>query len=415
MSRHGQGRGLLDTYRTRLQDEPFAGLVLLAGALVALVWSNSPWAHSYEALTEYVVGPATLHLDLTLGEWAADGLLAIFFFVVGLELKTEFVTGTLRDLRQAFVPILAAVFGMLGPALFYTAVQAASDSGAYHGWAVPVATDIAFAVAVLGIFGHGMPPGVRTFLLTLAVMDDLLGIVVIAIFYSGDLHLGALLGAFGVIAVFGVLVNRRVTAWWLLVPLAVLAWGLMHASGVHATIAGVLLGLTVPARTRRHEDEALTHAFTDRVQPWSAGLVLPVFAFFAAGVSVVESGGLEAMLTDPVSIGIYLGLPIGKLLGIWGGVALLIRLTRLRLGHGIDLADIVPVALVAGIGFTVSLLIASLSFDAADPRSAHARVAVLVGSLLAAVLGALALRLRVRVRIRGRGARRGYHPRRPEH
>nr|KEP23301.1 pH-dependent sodium/proton antiporter [Georgenia sp. SUBG003] len=399
---------MFSTYRRRLENETFAGLVLLAGAVVALVWANSPWRESYQALADHVVGPESLHLALPVSGWAADGLLAIFFFVVGLELKTEFVTGALRDARLALVPILAAVFGMVGPAVVYTVVQAVSGTGRYEGWAIPVATDIAFAVAVLGIFGRGLPPAVRTFLLTLAVVDDLLGITVIAIFYTEEIHLLALLGSLALTAVFALLVNRRVTHWWLLVPLAVVAWALMHASGVHATIAGVLMGLTVPALARGGEEEAMTHRFVERIQPWSAGLVLPIFAFFAAGVSVVDSGGLGGMLADPVAVGVYVGLPLGKLLGIWGGVALLTKLTRLRLGSGIDLADIFPVAMVAGIGFTVSLLIASLSFDPSDPASAHARVAVLLGSLIAAVLGAILLRLRAAVRVRGRAAQ---HPR----
>ncbi|MPV38341.1 Na+/H+ antiporter NhaA [Georgenia subflava] len=399
----GRRTGLLGTYRAKLENETFAGMVLLAGALVALVWANSPWRESYFSLAGYVVGPESLHLDLSIAAWASDGLLAIFFFVVGLELKTEFVTGALRDVKQALVPILAAVFGMIGPAVVYTVVQVVSGSGAYEGWAIPVATDIAFAVAVLGIFGRGLPSGVRTFLLTLAVVDDLLGITVIAIFYTEEIHFLFLLGSFAAIALFAVLVQRRVTAWWVLVPLAVVAWALMHASGVHATIAGVVMGMTVPAIARANEDKALTHRFVERISPLSSGLVLPVFAFFAAGVSVVDSGGLGEMLADPVAIGVYVGLPFGKLLGIWGGVALLVTFTKLRLGSGITLADIFPVAIVAGIGFTVSLLIASLSFDAADPHSPHARVAVLLGSLIAAVLGAIALRVRARMRVRALG------------
>ena len=407
-TRDGARPGIFSTYRRKLENETFAGLVLLAGAVVALIWANSPWRESYQALSGYLVGPEALHLSLPVSGWAADGLLAIFFFVVGLELKTEFVTGALRDIKLALVPILAAVFGMVGPALVYTAVQVISGSGRYEGWAIPVATDIAFAVAVLGIFGRGLPPAVRTFLLTLAVVDDLLGITVIAIFYTEEIHFLALFGSLALIALFAVLVNRRVTHWWLLVPIAVVAWALMHASGVHATISGVLMGLTVPALARPGEDEAMTHRFVERIQPWSAGLVLPIFAFFAAGVSVVDSGGLGGMLADPVAIGVYVGLPLGKVLGIWGGVALLTKLTRLRLGSGIDLADIFPTAMVAGIGFTVSLLIASLSFAPSDPASAHARVAVLLGSLIAAVLGAVLLRVRAAVRVRGRAAQ---HPR----
>jgi NhaA family Na+:H+ antiporter len=407
-TRDGARPGVFSTYRRKLENETFAGMVLLAAAVVALVWANSPWRESYQALSSYVVGPESLHLALPVSGWAADGLLAIFFFVVGLELKTEFVTGALRDVKLALVPILAAVFGMVGPALVYTVIQVLSGSGRYEGWAIPVATDIAFAVAVLGIFGRGLPPAVRTFLLTLAVVDDLLGITVIAIFYTEEIHFLALFGSLALIALFAVLVNRRVTHWWLLVPIAVAAWALMHASGVHATISGVLMGLSVPALARGGEEEAMTHRFVERIQPWSAGLVLPVFAFFAAGVSVVDSGGLGGMLADPVAVGVYVGLPLGKVLGIWGGVALLTKLTRLRLGDGITLADIFPTAMVAGIGFTVSLLIASLSFDPADPASAHARVAVLLGSLIAAVLGAILLRVRAAARVRGHAVQ---HPR----
>ncbi|MHB1064324.1 MAG: Na+/H+ antiporter NhaA [Georgenia sp.] len=402
MSTHTTGPiRIFAAYRDKLQNETFAGMVLLAGAVVALIWANSPWRESYQVLAGYVVGPQALRLDLPIASWASDGLLAVFFFVVGLELKTEFVTGALRDFKLALVPILAAVCGMIGPALVYTVTQVIAGSGIYDGWAIPVATDIAFAVAVLGIFGRGMPPAARTFLLTLAVVDDLLGITVIAIFYTEQIDIVFLVLSLAFIALFAVLVNRRVTSWWLLVPIAAVAWGFMHVSGVHATISGVLMGLSVPALAHAGGGEPLTHRFVGRLQPWSAGLVLPIFAFFAAGVSVVDSGGLGGMLADPVAIGVYLGLPLGKFLGIWGGVALMTKLSQLRLGDGLGLADIAPVSIVAGIGFTVSLLIATLSFDAADPHSAHARVAVLLGSLLAAVLGAIALRVRVRYRWRG--------------
>jgi NhaA family Na+:H+ antiporter len=380
-------------------------MLLLAAAALALTWANSPWRDGYAVLSATTVGPAALHLDLSVADWAADGLLALFFFVVGLELKTEFVTGSLRNVRLALVPILAAVLGMIGPAAVNTVVQVVSGSGIYRGWAIPVATDIAFAVAVLGIFGRGFPPALRTFLLTLAVVDDLLGIIVIAVFSSaGALDVLALLGSFAVVALFGVLAQRRVTSPWLLVPLGVLAWWLMHVSGVHATIAGVLLGMTVPAMRRPDEHESLTHRMVGRLNPLSAGIVLPVFAFFAAGVNIVDSGGVLGMITDPVAIGVYVGLPLGKFLGIFGGVALLLTVTRLRLDGGISLADIAPVSLVAGIGFTVSLLIASLSFPLDDPHSGHARVAVILGSLVAAVLGAVALRLRARTRLRAAGA-----------
>ena len=394
--------------KARLQDERFAGALLLLGAVIALVWANSPWRESYHALTGTVVGPAALHLDLSLGTWAADGLLAIFFFVVGLELKTEFVTGSLRKFSHALLPMIAAVLGMAVPALIYAGVQAFTDSGGGRGWAIPTATDIAFALALLGIFGRGLPPAVRVFLMTLAVVDDLLAITVIAVFYTEEIHFLPLAGALAVIAVFAAAVQRRVHAWWVLVPLALVAWVLMHEAGVHATVAGVLLGMSVPARTRGGEHESMTHAFVDRVQPWSAGLVLPVFAFFAAGVSVVDSGGLGDVLGDPISIGVMAGLVLGKPLGIWGGVALIVRTTRLKLGNGMDLPDLAGVSMLAGIGFTVSLLIAELSFGATTEGD-HAKFAVILASVVSAVAGALALQLRARVRIRGRAAEEPEH------
>lgn len=392
-------KGFIGSIPARLHHEPTAGMVLLTGAVLALLWANSPWREIYHTLSEYHVGPASLHLNLSLAHWASDGLLAIFFFVVGLELKTEFVTGALRDIRQAMVPILAAVFGMVGPAAIYVLIQLATESNGLHGWAIPVATDIAFAVALLGIFGSGMPPAVRTFLLTLAVVDDLLGIIIIATFYTESLNFIMLFAALAVVALFGVFVNMRVTMPFILVPLGVLAWVLMHTSGVHATIAGVLLGLTVPATMKRSEHRALTEAWSERFHPWSAGLVLPIFAFFAAGVTVVGSGPLDKTFFDPVAFGIIMALPFGKLIGIWGGTAVLVKITRLRLSGGVNLVDLVGVSLLGGIGFTVSLLIAGLSFGD-SPETDHAKIGVIVGSLLAAVLGAWALHRRTSTKVR---------------
>lgn len=383
----------------RLESEVFSGLLMVAAALIALTWANSPCRGAYESLSTTVVGPHALHLDLDLATWAADGLLAVFFFVVGLELKQEMVVGSLRDLREAALPMLAAVFGMAGPAVVYTAVQLVG-SGDVSGWAVPTATDIAFAVAVLSIFGKGMPPAARTFLLTLAVVDDLLAIIVIAVFFSHGLNVLALVGALAVVALFGLLVQRGVTHWFLLIPLGAVAWWLMHASGVHATIAGVLLGLTVPARPTRREPTGMTARFTHLVHPFSAGIALPLFALMAAGVNLVDAGGLGQVLTDPVAVGVYLGLPLGKILGIWGSVVVLTRFTGLRLGHGVDTPDVLGLATIAGIGFTVSLLIAGLAFGEGSTTE-HARAAVLLGTAISAVLGAVLLQLRVRTHRRG--------------
>ncbi|MDC4232596.1 Na+/H+ antiporter NhaA [Actinomyces sp. B33] len=385
--------------RSLLADETVSGMIVIVVAMIALLVANSPLSHAYHHLAHIEFGPASIGLHLSVHEWAADGLLTIFFFVVGLELKTEFVTGALRDMKEAALPMLAAAFGMIGPALLYVLVQAATGSTAWNGWAVPTATDIAFAVAILSLFGKGMPPTARTFLLTLAVVDDLLAIIVIAVFYSSGLNFLALAGALAVIAVFAVLVNRRITHWWLLIPLGVLAWALMLNSGVHATIAGVALGLVVPAtRTRQGQ---MTHDFVEAAQPWSAGLALPVFAFFAAGVTIIGApGGVASAVTDPVTIGIAVALPLGKLLGIWGSVAVLTRTTRLRLGHGVDLPDIAAIGLLAGIGFTVAMLIGGLAFTD-ETMVAHARFGVIIGTFAAALLGALALRMRLRVHARG--------------
>ena len=275
-----------------------------------------------------------------------------------------------------------------------------TGSAEYGGWAIPVATDIAFALAVLGLFGKGLPPATRTFLMTLAVVDDLLGIILIAVFFATDLNFYALLGALAVIAVFGCLVQKRILRPYLLWPVGIVAWYLMHLSGIHATIAGVALGMTVPAIQKRHEPHPLTEVFTEKIGFYSAGFVLPVFAFFAAGVDVVDAGGFEKMFADSVAMGVYLGLPLGKMLGITLGVLVMIRLFGLRLERSIGIMDILPISLVAGIGFTVSLLIATLSFPPEAPVEAHARVAVIVGTAISVILGGTAVKMRAKYRTR---------------
>ncbi|MDO5721912.1 MAG: Na+/H+ antiporter NhaA [Actinomycetaceae bacterium] len=391
------------SYMKFVADETRSGLLLVVAALAALIWANSPWSATYMHLSHYEVGPQSLGLHLSLSHWAADGILTVFFFVVGLELKTEFVTGALRDVREAALPMLAAFFGMVGPALVYLLIQILSGSDAFSGWAIPTATDIAFAVALLGLFGKGMPPAARTFLLTLAVVDDLLAIIVIAVVYSTDLNFIALGCSFLAIAIFGVLVQRRVMKWWLLIPIAVVAWGFMHASGIHATISGVAMGMLVPA-LREHREPQWSHELAERINPISAGIVVPIFAFFAAGVNVTESGGVAETLADPVAIGVMVGLPLGKLLGIAGSVWVLTRLTRLRLGAGVDMPDIVALSLLAGIGFTVALLVAGLAFEPTSSHIDHAKLGVMVGTAIAAIAGGWAVHHRASLPARGRAA-----------
>ncbi len=382
--------------RRWLSRETTGGALLLIAAAIALVWANSPAAPAYAALSDLTVGPASLRLDLSLAHWASDGLLALFFFVVGVELKHELVEGSLRHPRQAAVPALAAVGGMAVPALIFVGVVLAlGDTTALSGWAIPTATDIAFALAVLAIFGRGLPRGLRTFLLTLAVVDDLLAIVIIAVVYTAAIDLIALAAALAAVVLFAVVSRRRRARWWALLPIALVAWGFMHASGVHATIAGVMLGLVVPARALHGEAVARTDTYDDAVRPISAGIALPVFAFFAAGVTVIGAGDPLAVLAQPVVLAIVAGLVVGKVAGVLGVTALLTRTTPLRLPEGVRMRDLAPVGLLCGIGFTVSLLIAGLSF----PDSVHtdgARLAVLLGTLVSAVLAAVLLRIAAR-------------------
>ena len=381
-----------------LRAETTGGLLLLLAAMVAVVWANTPWSDAYVDFRNLEVGPASLHLDLSLGTWAADGLLAIFFFVAGLELKREFVAGDLRDPRRAALPVVAALGGMLVPAAFFVAWNL-GDSEALQGWAIPTATDIAFAVAILALISTHLPSGLRTFLLTLAVVDDLLAITIIAVFYTDSLRLLYLLLALLPIAAFAVLVQRRISVPWLLVPLAVTAWALVHESGVHATVAGVILGFTVPVLRRDHRVDArgLAEHLEHLVRPLSAGVAVPVFAFFAAGVSVGGWSGLVEALGDPVTLGIVTGLVLGKSLGTAAAAWLVARFTHARLDDELSWIDVIGLSMLAGVGFTVSLLIGELAFGPGSDRDEFAKVGVLVGSVAAACLAAVVLRVRNRV------------------
>jgi NhaA family Na+:H+ antiporter len=384
-----------------LRKETVGGAILLACTVLAMAWANSPWAGAYKTLRDARVGPAGLHLDLTIHEWAADGLLAIFFFVAGLELKREFVAGDLRDPRRAALPVAAAVGGMAIPALLYLLLSAGSGGDAPRGWAVPTPTDIAFALAVLAVISTHLPAALRTFMLAVAVVDDLLAITIIAVFYTSDLSVGPLALAALPLAGFAVLVQRRVRSWWLLLPPAVAVWALVHASGVHATVAGILLALAVPVvRSERaggpDAGPGLAEHFEHRWRPLSAGVAVPVFAFFASGVAIGGPNGLATVLGDRAALGIVAGLVVGKLVGIVGATFLVARFTRAALDEDLSWADVAGLGLLAGIGFTVSLLIAELAFGPGSEAAEHAKVAVLAGSVLAALLAAVVLRVRNR-------------------
>jgi NhaA family Na+:H+ antiporter len=384
------------------------GALLVAAAVIALIWANSPAAGSYFALRDFTIGYEPWHLNLSLGAWAADGLLAVFFFLVGLELKREFIAGDLRQPSKSIVPVAAAVGGVVLPALIYALVNLGSP-GTLRGWAIPTATDIAFAVAVLAIIGSHLPSALRIFLLTLAVVDDLLAITIIAIFYSSDLQAVPLLLALIPLAVYTFLAQkyRRFfgvktgAAWVILLPLGVSVWALVHASGIHATVAGVLLGFAIPVLRSQasggpQAGPGLAEVFEHRFRPLSAGIAVPLFAFFSAGVAVGGWEGLGSALSSPVAVGIILALVLGKPLGILGTTWLLTKATKARLDESFKWIDILGVAILAGIGFTVSLLVAELSFGHGSVHDDEAKVGILAASLLAALLATGVLRARNR-------------------
>ena len=391
-----------------LRTETVGGAVLLVAALAALIWANSPWRDSYFAMRDTKLGWESIHLELPLGVWAADALLAVFFLVAGIELKREFVAGDLSDRSKAVVPIVAAASGVAVPAILFVVTAtvmsnsqglSASDlSGILRGWAIPTATDIAFALAVLAVIGTHLPTALRSFLLTLAVVDDLIAITIIAVFYTDTLNFGMLAAAIIPLGMWWLLLRKGITNPLILAVPAILAWLFVHESGIHATVAGVLLGLLVPvnrAADRDPDRHSLAERLEHRIRPFSAGFAVPIFAFFAAGVTVV-GGGFTRALGDPAALGVIVGLVLGKALGVSIGTWAIARFTHAELDEDIAWTDVFGIALLSGVGFTVSLLIGELAFGPGSERDEYVKISVLVGSLIAAAFAAVVLRLRNR-------------------
>ncbi|WP_327362038.1 MULTISPECIES: Na+/H+ antiporter NhaA [unclassified Streptomyces] len=378
-----------------LRAETVGGVLLLAAAIAALLWANIPALEdSYASVRNFHIGPASLGLDLSLQHWAADGLLAIFFFVAGIELKRELVAGDLRDPKAAALPVIAAVCGMAVPALVYVLVNRAGG-GSMDGWAVPTATDIAFALAVLAVIGTSLPSALRAFLLTLAVVDDLFAIMIIAVFFTSEIDFLALGGAVVGLVLFWFLLRKNVRGWYVYIPLALVIWGLMYNSGVHATIAGVAMGLMLRCSRREGERTSPGEHIEHLVRPVSAGLAVPLFALLSAGVSLSDKA-IAQVFTRPETLGVVLGLVIGKAVGIFGGTWLAARFTRAELNEDLAWPDVLAVATLAGIGFTVSLLIGELAFTGDPTLTDEVKAAVLSGSLIAAVVASVMLKLRNR-------------------
>ena len=368
--------------REFLHDEAVGGVALLIGAVAALVWANvSPGG--YESFWHTSADVAGLHLDLR--HWINDGLMAVFFFVVGLEIKRELVAGELRDRRAALLPAIAAAGGVALPALLFLAITA--GSGHTAGWALPAATDIAFAIGVLALLGDRVPAGAKLFLLTIAIVDDIAAIAIIAVFYTDTIAVGWLLAAAATFAVVAAM--RRAGVPWVTayVLIGIGAWIELHESGVHATIAGVALGLMTPA-TPVGGREVLVE-LEHRLHPISALAIVPLFALANAGVAL-GGGVIGDALSSRLAWAVVVGLVVGKTLGIAGGTFLGLRGGWGRLPDGVAHAHVWGLAMLGGIGFTVSLFIAQLAYD--DPATiATAKIGILAASVIAALLGAATL------------------------
>lgn len=376
-----------------LRTETFGGVVLLLAAAAALLWANSPWSDSYVALRDAHVGTSFLGLDLTVGHWAQEAVLAVFFFVAGLELKREIVIGELSSPRQAALPIIAAAGGVIVPIGIFLAI-AHGTPGADRAWAIPAATDIAFALGVLALVGSRIPSGARVFLLALAVVDDLIAIAIIAVVFTESINWWAMAVAVAACVGYAFAQRARIRSPFLYVPLAAITWIAMYQAGIHATIAGVALGLLTRVRTDPGEECSPAGRLEHRIQPFSAAVCVPLFALFAAGVPLTASA-LGDLAGDRIAIGIAVGLVVGKTIGIFGVSFVAIRMRWVARPDGLSLRDMLAVSILGGIGFTVSLLIAELALPPGEADAAKA--AVLLSSMAASLLGAAALIRRGRV------------------
>ena len=386
-------RNAVQEFARYLRTETTGGMILLAATAIALIWANSPLGDVYRTVRDFQLGPHLLHLDLTIGDWAKDALLALFFFVAGLELKRELVIGELSRFKQAALPVAAALGGMVVPALVALSVGWGTP-GIERAWAIPTATDIAFALGVLALTGSNLPSSARVFLLSLAVVDDLGAIVLVAVLFTTGFNLVAAAVAVVALALYAWLQHRRVRTASIYVPLAVVVWVAVHSAGVHATIAGVALGLLTRVRPDPGEEEAPALQLEHRLQPWSAAVAVPLFALFAAGIEI-DAHSLTAVFTTAVPLAVLAGLVVGKAVGILGASALAVGLRLAERPRDTGWRDLGALSLLGGVGFTVSLLISDLALTGA--ASEQAKAAVLLASAIAALLAAVLLRRRNRL------------------
>ena len=386
-------RGTHSALRDFLHSEAAGGIVLIAAAVAAMIVANLPaTAQGYEALLHHrtgpvlagALGPMTVHL------WINDGLMALFFLLVGLEMKREFIDGRLASAERRRLPFIAAIAGMAAPAIVYLIV-AGAEPGLQPGWAIPAATDIAFAIGVLALLGSRIPSGLKLLLTTVAIVDDMGAVAIIAIAYTETIQVLSLAGAGVALASLYVLNRRKVMALWPYLLAGAALWLFVLQSGVHATIAGVLTALLIPIRPSPGAPDDATsplHRLEHALHPWVAFAIVPLFGFANAGVSL--AGATLSTLAEPLVLGIALGLFLGKQVGIFGTIWGADRLGIARRPHGVSWPQVYGMALVAGIGFTMSLFIGGLAF--ADPALIErVKIGVLAGSIASALAGVLVL------------------------
>ncbi|MDG4894253.1 Na+/H+ antiporter NhaA [Mesorhizobium sp. WSM4976] len=372
--------------REFLDGEAAGGIILMAAAALALIVANSPLAETYFAVLHAYLGP------LSVSHWINDGLMAVFFLLVGLEIKREMLDGQLSTWPRRVLPGIAAAGGMAVPALVYVLINR-DNQPALSGWAIPTATDIAFALGVLSLLGSRVPASLKVFLTALAIIDDLGAVIIIALFYTSGLSLAYLAAAFAVIALLVVLNRMRAMKLWPYLLLGVVLWVLVLKSGVHATLAGVALALTIPLERFpgiSHDSEhSPLHRLEHGLHKLVPFLVIPIFGFANAGVSL---GGLSfAALVEPLTLGVAAGLVLGKLVGVFGSSALAIRFGLAELPANARWLHMLGISLLCGIGFTMSLFIGLLAFSGDPALQDAVKVGILAGSLVAALLGAAVL------------------------
>ena len=372
---------LMSPFTSFFKHEASSGIILVIFAVLALILANTAAAPYYNQIlnTQIPLGPSEYHLDMNVMYWINDGLMAVFFFVIGLEIKREFLFGELKSLSATILPISAAIGGMIVPALIYAAVNAGEDS--ISGWGIPMATDIAFSLGILAIAASSAPRSIAIFLTALAIVDDLGAIIVIAVFYNSNLSFAAL--GLGIAALAAAFILNRIGCRSFIFYLAagIIAWLAFLNAGIHPTIAGVALGMLIPAD--RDHSRSLLHKMEHALEPWSAYFIMPVFALANAGVAV--EGGLGDII-NPIGIGIILGLCLGKPIGICGASFLLFKLGLARIPDGAKASQLIGAGSLGGIGFTMSLFIASLAFD--NPAYlTSAKLSILCASVLSGILG----------------------------